>query len=156
MLFIDKPALTLINLVKLQIISLFLGTLVLAVFAKGYFYPGFETDRQTILRMFHFGKYIFGTNVFSSFGKSADQFISAGLISADVVAYYNIVSRINNMMDVPSLAIADVLFPKNVEAMVTPGPRKCVIILKEWWVRLSVFCACQYPDFFISPFFYHV
>ena len=74
--------------------------------------------------MFNFGKYIFGTNVFSSFGKSADQFISAGIISANVVAYYNIVSRINNMMDVPSFAIADVLFPKNVEVMVTSGPDK--------------------------------
>ena len=74
--------------------------------------------------MFNFGKYIFGTNVFSSLGRSADQFISAGLISANVVAYYNIVARINNMMDVPSFAIADVLFPKNVEAMVTSGPDK--------------------------------
>lgn len=74
--------------------------------------------------MFHFGKYIFGTNVFSAFGRSADQFISAGLISADVVAYYNVVARINNMMDVPSLAIADVLFPKNVEAMATSGEEK--------------------------------
>ncbi len=77
-----------------------------------------------MLRMFHFGKYIFGTNVFSAFGRSADQFISAGLISADVVAYYNVVSRINNMMDVPSIAIADVLFPKNVEAMATFGTDK--------------------------------
>lgn len=74
--------------------------------------------------MFHFGKYIFGTNVFSAFGRSADQFISAGLISSDVVAYYNVVSRINNMMDVPSIAIADVLFPKNVEAMATSGIEK--------------------------------
>jgi O-antigen/teichoic acid export membrane protein len=74
--------------------------------------------------MLHFGKYIFGTNVFSSFGKSADQFISASLISADVVAYYNMVSRINNLMDVPSLAIADVLFPKNVEAMAQSGQQK--------------------------------
>ena len=82
--------------------------------------------------MFHFGKYIFGTNVFSSLGRSADQFISAGLISADVVAYYNVVARINNMMDVPSFAIADVFFPKNVEAMVTSGRKKCDIILKEW------------------------
>jgi len=74
--------------------------------------------------MFHFGKYIFGTNVFSALGRSADQFISAGIISADVVAYYNVVARINNMMDVPSLAIADVLFPKNVEAMATSGEEK--------------------------------
>jgi len=123
MLF-DKPFLTLINLVKLQIISQLLGAIILAYFTRGYFYRKFETDKQTIGRMFHFGKYIFGTNVFSSFGRSADQFVTAGLISANVVAYYNIVSRINNMMDVPSIAIADVLFPKNVEAMATSGADK--------------------------------
>jgi lipopolysaccharide exporter len=123
-LLLDKSALTLVNLAKMQILSLLFGTLVLAWFARGYFYRDFDTDKKTLLKMFHFGKYIFGTNIFSAFGRSADQFISAGLISADVVAYYNVVSRINNMMDVPSIAIADVLFPKNVEAMATSGTEK--------------------------------
>ncbi len=124
LLIFDKSVLTLVNLAKLQILSQLCGALVLMYFAKGYFYRTFDTEKRTMLRMFHFGKYIFGTNVFSSFGRSADQFISAGLISADVVAYYNVVSRINNMMDVPSMAIADVLFPKNVEAMATSGTDK--------------------------------
>lgn len=124
LLIYDKPSLTLINLVKLQILALACGTVVLLYFAKGYFYRRFDTEKKTMLRMFHFGKYIFGTNVFSAFGRSADQFITAGLISADVVAYYNVVARINNMMDVPSLAVADVLFPKNVEAMANSGEEK--------------------------------
>ena len=124
LLFIDKPALTLIRLVWLQIISLILGAGILLFFAKDYLYRRMEFDRQTSMRMFHFGKYIFGTNVFSSIGKSADQFISAGLISAHVVAFYNVVSRINNLMDVPSIAIADVLFPKNVEVMAESGTDK--------------------------------
>ena len=124
LLIANKPFLTLTNLVKLQILSQLCGTLVLLFFAREYFYQGFNIEKKAILKMFHFGKYIFGTNVFSAFGRSADQFISAGLISADVVAYYNVVSRINNMMDVPSVAIADVLFPKNVEAMATSGVDK--------------------------------
>jgi lipopolysaccharide exporter len=123
-LVFNKSALTLVNLVKLQIAGQFTGTLVLMYFAKGYFYRKFEMEKTTLLRMFHFGKYIFGTNVFAALGRSADQFISAGFISADVVAYYNVVARINNVMDVPSIAIADVLFPKNVEAMVTSGTEK--------------------------------
>ena len=120
----DKSFLTLLSLVKLQIISQFIGTLVLAFSARKYFYPRFELDKIALRRMLQYGKYIFGTNVFAAFGRSADQFISAGLISSEVVAYYNIVSRINNMMDVPSIAIADVLFPKNVEAMATSGTDK--------------------------------
>jgi lipopolysaccharide exporter len=123
-LFLDKSALSLVNLAKMQILSLFFGTLLLAWFARNYFYRQFEIEKKTMLKMFNFGKYIFGTNIFSAFGRSADQFISAGIISADVVAYYNVVARINNMMDVPSIAIADVLFPKNVEAMATSGTEK--------------------------------
>jgi O-antigen/teichoic acid export membrane protein len=123
-LYLDKSLLTLVNLAKIQILSQLCGALVLLYFARGYFYRSFDIEKKTLLKMFHFGKYIFGTNVFSAFGRSADQFISAGLISADVVAYYNVVSRINNMMDVPSIAIADVLFPKNVEAMATSGTDK--------------------------------
>ncbi len=121
LLIFHKSSLTLVNLARLQIVSLLWGTLVLMYSARKYFFPKIDTDKRTMLRMFNFGKYIFGTNVFSAFGRSADQFISAGLISSDVVAYYNVVSRINNMMDVPSIAIADVLFPKNVEAMATSG-----------------------------------
>ncbi|HEX3767098.1 MAG TPA: oligosaccharide flippase family protein, partial [Puia sp.] len=124
LLLYDKQILTLMNLVRLQIISQLFGTMILFYFARKYLYRSFETDKRTMLLMFNFGKYVFGTNVFSSLGKSADQFISARLISADIVAYYNIVARINNMMDVPSFAIADVLFPKNVEAMVTSGMDK--------------------------------
>ncbi|MDP4131123.1 MAG: oligosaccharide flippase family protein [Bacteroidota bacterium] len=124
LLIFHKSALTLINLVRLQILALASGTGILLYFARPYFYRKFDVERKTMLRMFHFGKYIFGTNVFSAFGRSADQFITAGLISADVVAYYTVVARINNMMDVPSLAVADVLFPKNVEAMAISGEEK--------------------------------
>ncbi len=124
LLIFHRSSLSLINLVKLQILALAGGMLVLLYFAKEYFYRKFDTEKKTILRMFHFGKYIFGTNVFSAFGRSADQFITAGLISSEVVAYYNVVSRINNMMDVPSVAVADVLFPKNVEAVASSGEEK--------------------------------
>lgn len=124
LLIFHKSALTLINLVKLQILALAGGAAVLLYCSKEYFYRTFDAEKRTILRMFHFGKYIFGTNVFSAFGRSADQFITAGLISSEVVAYYNVVSRINNMMDVPSVAVADVLFPKNVEAVANSGEEK--------------------------------
>jgi len=72
------------NLAVLQILSLICGTGVLWFYARRFFYRSFQTDRKTVLDMLHFGKYIFGTNVFSALGRSADQFITAGLISADV------------------------------------------------------------------------
>jgi O-antigen/teichoic acid export membrane protein len=124
LLVFDRSALSLVNLVRLQILGLVCGTILLIYQARSYFYRGFEVEKKTLWRIFHFGKYIFGTNVFSAFGRSADQFITAGLISPEVVAYYNVVSRINNLMDLPSMAVADVLFPKNVEAMASSGEEK--------------------------------
>ncbi len=91
---------------------------------------------------------------FLSFGKSADQFISAGLISADVVAYYNIVSRVNNLMDVPSLAIADVLFPKNVEAMVQSGTHKVRYYFERMVGTIISILAPISVLIFLLPYFF--
>jgi len=124
MMFFFKSSLTLLMLVKLQICSLLLGTVALFFGARMYFKKGFDIDKILMLRMFHFGKYIFGTNVFVALTASADQFITAKFIDTNAVAYYNIVSRISTMIDVPSVAVADVLFPKNVEAMAANGTDK--------------------------------
>ena len=125
MMFFFKSSLTLLMLVKLQICSLSLGTIALYFGARIYFKKSFDIDKTLMLRMFHFGKYIFGTNVAVALAGSADQFITAKFITdVAVVAYYNIVSRISTMIDVPSVAVADVLFPKNVEAMAANGTDK--------------------------------
>ncbi len=123
--FIFPPLFTLINLVYLQIISLFTGMVILGVQAQPFLAKGFEWQGKLIKEMFHFGKYIFGTNLFSNLSRNFDHFITANTLTADLsknwVANYNMVSRINNMVDVPSLAAADVLFPKNVEAIEEKG-----------------------------------
>jgi lipopolysaccharide exporter len=120
-----KKYLDLLMLVKLQIVALFCGAVVLLFAAKKFFYRKFVLDKVLLVKMLHFGKYIFGTNVFSALSRSADQFITANQIQSEaIVAYYNVVSRIYNLMDVPSMAVADVLFPKNVEAMSSSGTEK--------------------------------
>ncbi len=101
--------------------SLTLGTIALFFGARMYFKKGFNIDKVLMLRMFHFGKYIFGTNVFAALTSAADQFITSPLLGPKPVSYYNLVSRITTMIDVPSVAVADVLFPKNVEAMAQSG-----------------------------------
>ncbi|MFI5152015.1 MAG: oligosaccharide flippase family protein [Chitinophagales bacterium] len=124
MLLFFRKYLSLVSLVFWQILSALCGALLAYYYARVHFIKGFVYDKITIRRMFHFGKYIFGTNVFSALSRQADQFISAGLMSTEVTAYYNVSSRVNNFMDMPSMAVADVLFPKNVEAMAISGTDK--------------------------------
>jgi lipopolysaccharide exporter len=124
LLIFFKGSVTLVTLVKLQIMSLSLGTTALFFGARMYFKKGFDIDKILMLRMFHFGKYIFGTNVFAALSSAADQFITSPMLGPLAVSYYNLVSRITTMIDVPSVAVADVLFPKNVEAMALSGTDK--------------------------------
>jgi len=121
--------LTLLNLAILQIISLLAGTTLIVISSRPLLPKHFKTSRKLMRAMFHFGKYVFGTNVFNNLSKSADHFITASAIPDPVlgkryVSYYNAVSRINNLVDVPSVAVSDVLFPKNVQAMEMEGVTK--------------------------------
>ncbi len=116
---------TVLHLVWLQIIALLAGTIILFYATSPYRLRGYHHNGQIMLQMFHFGKYIFGTNLFSHVARSLDHFVTANVLSPaagkQYVAYYNVSARINNMIDVPTLATADVLFPKNVETLETEG-----------------------------------
>lgn len=113
------------NLLLLQIVALLTGTIILYYSVKPYLLKRFHYDLVIIRHMFHFGKYIFGTNLFSNVSRSFDHFVTANTLTPiegkEYVSYYNAVTRINNMIDVPSLAASDVLFPKNVETLQTDG-----------------------------------
>lgn len=135
--FVWPAYLSLVNLVLLQIGALFVGTVILFFATAPYRLKGFHYDSKTMRAMFHFGKYIFGTNVFSNIARSFDHYITASLLAPEVgkryVSYYNTVGRINNMVDVPSLAAADVLFPKNVESVETDG----LVKVKYYFERMT-------------------
>lgn len=116
---------TLMNLLVLQIVALLAGAVMLFLAARPLLLNRFHYDRTIIVHMFHFGKYIFGTNLFANLARSFDHFVTANTLDPlqgkKYVSNYNVVSRINNMLDMPSLAAADVLFPKNVETLEQHG-----------------------------------
>jgi O-antigen/teichoic acid export membrane protein len=109
----------------LQIIALALGSVVMYMNARPFLVKEVHFNKEIVVRMLHFGKYIFGTNLFSNLARSFDHFVTANVLNPvegkSFVANYNVVARINTMMDVPSLAVADVLFPKSVETLETDG-----------------------------------
>lgn len=125
MYFFYRAQFSLINLMFLQIIALFLGAIIMFLHSRKYLLKHFSFNKKVMGDMLDFGKYSFGTNVFSNLARSFDQYITANVLSpADgktYIPYYNITSRIYNMMDVPSLAAADVLFPKNVQTFESDG-----------------------------------
>lgn len=126
--FFFRKSFTLLNMLALQIVSLVAGVIVMYILCAPYLLKKFSYNIEITRRLFHFGKYILGTNLFSNLSRSFDHFITANALDPitgkNYVAYYNTVTRINNMIDVPSLAAADVLFPKNVETLEKDGLHK--------------------------------
>jgi len=123
--FFFRPHFDLINMMLLQVVALALGAIVMIWKARSLLAKKAHFNKQVTVQMLQFGKYIFGTNLFSNLARSFDHFVTANVLNPaegkSYVAYYNVVSRINTMMDVPSLAAADVLFPKSVETLETDG-----------------------------------
>ena len=127
--FFFREQFTLMNLVWLQIAALAIGTLILFISTASVRLKGYHHDLAIIRQMFHFGKYVFGTSLLSSIYKFADHFVTASAIGNPVagkifVSYYSVVARITGLVDFPFMAVADVLFPKNAQAMSTEGPAK--------------------------------
>jgi lipopolysaccharide exporter len=121
--------LTLVNLAILQIGALFAGTILIFIYCRPLLPKKLLFSWELTKRILHFGKYVAGTNVFSNISRAADHFVTANAIpnpelGKQYVSYYNAVARINNLVDVPSVAVADVLFPKNVQALETDGIHK--------------------------------
>lgn len=67
-------------------------------------------------KIFHFGKYVFGTNLISMLTNSMDKFLLGALLSPIQVALANSASRIINLLDIPINSISSISFPKASEA----------------------------------------
>jgi lipopolysaccharide exporter len=118
--------LSLTSLVMVQTACLFFSTVLIYFHSRGLLPQKFRFDMPLTRRILHFGKYVFGTNVFSNISRFADHFVTANAIANPelgkrYVSYYNASSRISNLVDMPSVAVADVLFPKNVQALEAEG-----------------------------------
>jgi O-antigen/teichoic acid export membrane protein len=109
---LDWP-LTVVQLAIYQSISIGLGALVLFLDSRKYLLFRFNASKKWIKEIFHFGGYIFGSGVVANMSQSLDQLmIGKFIIEPKFVAYYNVASRINLLVDIPSYAAAEILFPK--------------------------------------------
>jgi len=125
-LFFSVKVITVQHLVMAQIVSLFLASCYFLFVSHKLLNKHLYFDKGIIIRLLQFGKFVFGTALLSHIYKFADHFVTAYATGNPVtgkiyVSYYSVVSRIAGVLDVPFLAVADVLFPKNVQAMSTDG-----------------------------------
>ena len=124
-----KEFISFINLVLLQLMSLLAGLIYFLISTRKLLLTTFHFRWSIVSDMLQFGKYVLGTNLFSNLARYTDHFVTANAIGNPVlgktyVSYYNAVGRIIGLVDLPSFAVADILFPKNVQAIEQEGNQK--------------------------------
>lgn len=118
--FFNVP-LTLFGLAVVQIAATAIGSVVAWYFARSITGTITAVTGKLLRELFHFGKYTFGTNISSMVVKSTDSWMVGRFISTAGVAVYNPAIRIANLVEVPTLAIASVVFPQVPQRMRESG-----------------------------------
>ncbi len=112
----------LINLVYVQIASVIACMVASWFFVKEYLQISFKIQSGWMKKLFNYGKFAFGTSVSSTIFSSIDQMMLGSYLSAAAAGIYNIAVRITNLVDVPTGAIAAIVFPQSAKRVGNEGP----------------------------------
>ncbi len=113
--------LELINLVYVQLICTALSVLVSYAFVHNAFKVARGWHRNWISKLFHYGKYAFGTTLSAMLSNSIDQMMLGGMLSAASAGAYNVAVRTISMVEIPTSSIATIVFPQSAKKMETEG-----------------------------------
>jgi O-antigen/teichoic acid export membrane protein len=101
-----------------QSACVFLGAIVIYLYSRPYIHNRFNPSRAWVKKIFGYGGYIFSSGLISNLFASLDQLTSAKYLGPTATSYYNIAFRVNQFIDTPSYAAAEIIFPKTSMASV--------------------------------------
>jgi lipopolysaccharide exporter len=119
-----------------------------AVFPMNY-------TKKTMIGLTKFGKYTLGTVISSMVVRSTDSWmIASSKYGADGVASYNPALRFANLVEVPTLAITNLIFPQIHGKMKERGAEGVKdIYVKSVSIILAIMAPLILPLYFFSDFF---
>jgi lipopolysaccharide exporter len=121
---VSGQRMTLMDVALFLSVSVILGTVALYAYTRKYLHHQWNYDGRWTKRLLGFGGYIFGSGVVSNVFQTLDQLMTAAFLKIEYVADYNAASKINQVLDTPSYAAAEVLFPKSAKASAKEGTEK--------------------------------
>lgn len=98
-----------------------LATIFAYHFAKPYLTAAFNKVRYWVKQLLNFGKYGFGTFVSSLLSGTIDQMMLGAMLSPAASGAFNIAVRITNLIDIPTNAMATIVFPQSAKRMASDG-----------------------------------
>ena len=78
-------------------------------------------DWKWVKELFHFGKFTFGSNLSTIVYKFTDRTMLGTMVGVDAISIYEVAIRITNLVDIPAISIATVVFPQNAKNSLSQG-----------------------------------
>ncbi len=119
--YIFAWSINLINLVYIQTLGVLLATAFSYWFARNHVSYAPVISFLLIKNMFNYGKYAFGTSVSSMISGSITQMMLGAYVSTSAAGAYNIAQRITNLIEIPTNAVANIVFPQSVKRSLEQG-----------------------------------
>jgi len=111
----------LMSLVYVQMFAVAIGSLIAWFYVRDFLQFSYSFSKGWAMRIFNYGKYAFATTVSSILSGTIDQWMLAGMISPAASGAFNIAVRIGNLIDIPTNAIATIVFPQSAKRIETEG-----------------------------------
>lgn len=112
----------LISLVLVTILSTAVGTIPAWLHARHHLpHMSFKLNINWMKKMLNYGKYAMGTSVNAQLSSTIDQMMLGGLLSPAAAGKFNIALRISNLANIPSNAMATIVFPQGSKRAETEG-----------------------------------
>lgn len=109
------------EIVWLMTAGALLGTLTSYPFVKKFFRISKKIEWDWVKKLFHYGKYVFGTNISSMIYTSIDQMMLGVLLGPAPVAIFNVAQRVTNFVEVPLSSVSAIVFPQSAKRIETEG-----------------------------------
>ncbi len=106
---------TLNMLVIFYCAGVLLGIAIAYIFVKPHLSRTFILTRSWVARLWHFGKYVFGSGLSTLVFGSAGQAFHSSMMGLPFAASNSVASRVINLADIPSQVLSDILFPKSAK-----------------------------------------
>lgn len=130
-LHLNSIEVTLTSLVLIQGFCTFLGLIISYLMARNYLTMKFEWSTEYVKKVFHFGKYVMGTNIFSMIYKSTDQLSIGYFLNTSAVASYSTSVRLSNLIEYPTTSIAEIVYPKSTAQFTTGGEQSSKLLFER-------------------------
>lgn len=106
-----------------------------------------EISWKWVKEMARYGKYTFGTNISSTILRNVDIWMLGAILSPAAVTIYNPAVRVANIVELPTISLSSIFFPKLLSRYANEGPsvaremyEKSVGILFAFMFPVMLFC----------------